>query len=157
MIPWILALVIITLLCLLVGVAVQQSYRMSANDPQIQIAEDMATAFANNQFTEETLKSSVEAYTPTTLPVNIGTSLAPWIQVYTQSGEPLFSSALISDAQSVPHVPKGIFERMNKQNEVRVTWQPKRGIRQAIVVTKFTGVQNGFIVVGRSLKEVEVR
>lgn len=156
-IPWILSAVIVTCLCGLIGVVVQQSFRQEANDPQIQIAKEMSAAFLNNQFTEETLKSSFETFIPSKIQVNVETSLSPWIQIYDASRENLYSSAMTSDAQSTPRVPKGVFERVDKQGEVRMTWQPKKGIRQAIVVTKFSGLRNGYIVAGRSLSEVESR
>ena len=37
------------ILCGLVNLAVQQNYRMSANDPQIQIAEDVADAVSQGK------------------------------------------------------------------------------------------------------------
>ncbi len=157
LIPWILSAVITTLICGLIGATVQQTYRQDANDPQIQIAKEMSAAFLNNQFTEETLKSSFETFIPSKIQVNIETSLSPWIQIYDASGENLYSSMMTSDAQSTPRVSKGVFERVDKQGENRITWQPKKGIRQAIVVTKFSGLRNGYIVVGRSLAEVENR
>jgi hypothetical protein len=156
-IPWILSAVIVTCFCGLIGVVVQQSFRQEANDPQIQMAKEMSAAFLNNQFTEETLKSSFETFIPSKIQVNVETSLSPWIQIYDASGENLYSSMMTSDAQSTPRVPKEVFERVDKQGENRITWQPKKGIRQAIVVTKFSGLRNGYIVAGRSLAEVEHR
>ena len=163
-VPWLLAMILTTLFCLLIDLVVRQSYRQSANDPQIQIAEDVAAAFSNNQFTNETLKSSFETFVPSKMQVDIGSSLSPWIQVYNESGDPLESSARIDEAQSTPHVPKSIFVTQgfslgSKQssNEKRLTWQSQKGIRQAIVVTKFEGLRSGYIVVGRSLREVEDR
>jgi hypothetical protein len=157
LIPWILSAVITTLVCGLIGVVVQQLHRQGANDPQIQIAKEMSDAFLNNQFTEETLKSSFETFVPSKIQVHLETSLSPWIQIYDASGENMHSSAVTSDAQSVPHVSKGVFASVDKHGERRITWQPKKGIRQAIVVTKFSGLRNGYIIVGRSLAEAENR
>ena len=39
------------ILCGLVNLAVQQNYRMSANDPQIQAAEDVAAAISQGKAT----------------------------------------------------------------------------------------------------------
>jgi hypothetical protein len=39
----------------------------------------------------------------------------------------------------------------------RITWQPQSGVRSAIVVTQFKGPNPGFILAGRSLREVEIR
>lgn len=155
--PWLLSIILVTFLCGLIGVVAQQSYRQNANDPQIQIAEDMASAFENNQFTDEIIKSSFESFMPTKMSVNMETSLSPWIQIYDESGEVIESSVITSDAQSIPRVSKGIFDAVKKGGEDRLMWQPKKGIRQAIVVTKFSGLKNGYIVAGRSLTEVEKR
>lgn len=157
LVPWFLSIILITLLCGLIGIVVHQSYRQNANDPQIQIAEDIASAFQNNQFTDEIVKSSFESFMPTKMQVNIGESLSPWIQIYNELGEVMESSAMTTDAQSVPHISKGIFDAVKKSGEDHVTWQPKKGIRQAIVVTKFSGLRSGYIVAGRSLKEIEKR
>lgn len=39
--------------------------------------------------------------------------------------------------------------------EDRFTWEPKKGVRQAVVARYHDGVSPVFIVVGRSLREVE--
>jgi hypothetical protein len=39
----------------------------------------------------------------------------------------------------------------------RVTWQPEPGVRIAAVVVRYQGAQPGFVLAGRSLREVEVR
>ena len=57
----------------------------------------------------------------------------------------------------IPKIPKGIFSATDKIGEDRVTWEPQKGIREAVIVTKFSGMQSGYAVAGRSLKEVEVR
>ena len=39
----------------------------------------------------------------------------------------------------------------------RITWQPRTGVRQAIVAVYFHGRKTGYVVAGRSLREVEKR
>lgn len=155
--PWILAAGLVTGICFMIGIISQQIFRLNANDPQIQIAEDFARASVQNQFTDETLRSSFEMFTPAKLQVNTEISLSPWIQIYSETGEVFLSSAVLSDGVSVPHIPRGIFKEVDKHGELRVTWQPKKEVRQAIVVTKFTGLKNGYFVAGKSLAEVEKR
>ena len=155
--PWLLSIVVVTILCLFVEVTVQQNYRMSANDPQIQLAEDMASAFQNNQFTTETIRSSFDSFVPTNREIDLVTSLSPWIQMYDESGTMVVSSAKVSNASVTLKIPKGIFATVDKSGEDRVTWQSGKNIRQAIVVTKFSGVKSGYVVAGRSLKETEIR
>jgi len=130
-------------------------YRQSANHPQIQIAEDASVAFEQNQFTNETLKSSFESFVPSIGQVDLGTSLSPWIQIYDASHEVIESSVSIQEAQTTPRVSSELFEGLAKHDQIRLTWQPRKGIRQAIVITKFSGLRSGYIVVGRSLREVE--
>ena len=155
--PWILSLTIVTVMCVLVDVTVQQSYRMNANDPQIQLAEDMQKAFSNNQFTTDSIQSSFESFQPTNRQIDLATSLSAWIQLYDASGSLIKSSAIMSGVQTIPKIPKGIFTATDKTGEDRLTWEPQKGIRQAIVVTKFSGMQSGYVVAGRSLKEIEMR
>lgn len=155
LVPWVLSLVLVTFFCLLLLFVVQRMYRQGANHPQIQIAEDASAAFEQNQFTNETLKSSFESFVPSVSQVDVGLSLSPWIQIYDDAGNLLESSAIIQEAQSTPYISKQIFEKTKKRGEDRVTWQPKKGIRQAIVITEFSGLRSGYIVVGRSLREVE--
>lgn len=155
LVPWVLSLVLATFFCLLLLFVVQRMYRQGANHPQIQIAEDAAAAFEQNQFTNETLKSSFESFVPSIGQVDLGTSLSPWIQVYDASHEVIESSVSIQEAQTTPRVSSELFEGLAKRDQIRLTWQPRKGIRQAIVITKFSGLRNGYIVVGRSLREVE--
>lgn len=155
LVPWVLSLVLVTFFCLLLLFVVQKMYRQSANHPQIQIAEDAAAAFEQNQFTNETLKSSFESFVPSIGQVDLGSSLSPWIQVYDASHEVIESSVSIQEAQTTPRVSSELFEGLRKRDQIRLTWQPRKGIRQAIVITKFSGLRSGYIVVGRSLREVE--
>ena len=69
-------------LCGLVYVAVQQDYRQSLNDPQIQMAEDAAAPLNAGA-------APASLVTRGTTPINIAASLAPWIAVYDESGTPL--------------------------------------------------------------------
>src|SRR6185295_4920318 len=60
---------VITILCGMVYLTVQQSLRQSANDPQIQMAEDAAGALARGA-AEETVLPATQ--------VDIATSLSPF-------------------------------------------------------------------------------
>src|SRR6266536_2297586 len=51
----------------------------------------------------------------------------------------------------------GIFDYVKQNGEDRLTWQPQTGIRSAIVVTQFKGTTSGFVLAGRSLREVGKR
>jgi hypothetical protein len=125
---------------------VQQDIRQSANNPQIQIAEDAAVKLAGGQSVQDVVPSEK---------VDIGTSLAPYLIIFDANGNPLASSAQL-DGQT-PTIPSGVFDSVRKNGEDRITWQPQPGVRSAIVVTQFTGTASGFVVAGRSLREVEKR
>lgn len=140
-------------------VAVQQSCRQSANDPQIQTAETAAVSLARD-YTPANVVQRGEAL------INIATSLTPWITVYDASGTPLESSAVLDGAP--PRLPAGLFDTNTwvphkiwhapSGLETRVTWQPRSGVRQAVVLVSFktpNGV--GWVAVGRSMRLTEER
>jgi hypothetical protein len=138
--------VVITLISGLLYVAVQQVLRISANDPQIQIAEDAANALANGQPMESVVPASK---------VDIAKSLAPYVVVFDDSGKAIASSGLLHS--QFPSLPPGVFEYVRQHSETRITWQPEPGVRSAIVVTRYGGARPGFVLAGRSLREVEKR
>ena len=112
---------------------VQQDIRQSANDPQIQIAED--------------------GVSPQSLPtIDISKSLAPFVIVYDENGNLLSSSGTLDVA--IPTILSGIFQYVRMSGEDRFTWQPENGVRIAAVVDK---TASGFILAGRNLREVEKR
>ena len=140
---WLPLAIAIAGLCGLVYLTVQQSLRMGANDPQIQMAEDAASSLNAG--------GSVDSVVPTTK-VEISDSLAPFLIVFDNSGKVLASSATLHGA--VPTYPMGVLDSTRQQGQDRVTWQPEAGVRMATVVVPYT---NGFVMAGRSLTEVEKR
>jgi hypothetical protein len=130
-------------LCGLVYLTIQQSLRMGANDPQIQVAEDAAGALNGG--------ASLYSVVPATK-VELATSLAPFIIVFDDSGKVLVSSATLHG--SVPVYPSGVLDYTRQHGEDRVTWQPENGVRMATVVVRY---DKGFVLAGRSLREVEIR
>jgi hypothetical protein len=135
-----------TLLCGLVYLAVQQSLRWGANDPQIQMAEEAAAALSAGGTPESMLPATQ---------VEISTSLASFMVVYNDKGEPLASSGLLHG--TIPLLPAGVFDYTRQNIEDRVSWQPENGVRIAAVVVAYDGAQPGFVLAGRSLREVEKR
>ncbi len=145
--------------------AVQQEYRLSLNDPQVQMAEDGAAALNGGAAPASLVTRGVP-------PVDIAASLAPWIAVYDASGTPLESSAELDGAP--PRLPAGVFDTKTWRpsaalgvpvatpaGETFFTWQPRDGVRQAVVLA---AVGNGlpahageFVAAGRNMREVEAR
>jgi hypothetical protein len=138
--------VVSTLLCGLVYLAVQQSLRWGANDPQIQMAEDAAAVLTGGQQPESVLPANH---------VELSTSLAPFMVIYDNTGQPLASTGYLND--SFPLLPVGVFEYTSQNDEDRITWQPAPGVRMAAVVVKYNSTEPGFVLAARSLREVEQR
>jgi hypothetical protein len=142
----------IVLLSGLLYVAVQQNYRLSANDPQTQIAEDIATAIQQG--------TPADSIVPATGTTDIANSLSAFVLIYDDTGKQIGSSAILDGKN--PEYPTNVFNNVKqKGGEEAVTWQPRSGVRMATVVTSYpataSGTSPGFIVAGRSLREVEKR
>jgi hypothetical protein len=52
-------------------------------------------------------------------------------------------------------LPSGVLEFARTHGGHRLSWQPRRGVRQALVIAPVAG--KGFVVAGRSLRETEAR
>ena len=143
---WLLVVIVVTGFMGILYTVVQQDIRQSANDPQIQMAEDAAAKLAGGQ--------PVQSIVPAEK-VDIAKSLAPYLIVFDANGNLIASSALL-DGQT-PTIPSGVFDSARQMGEDRITWQPQTSVRSAIVVTQFKGSTSGFVVAGRSLREVEKR
>jgi hypothetical protein len=140
--------VILTLVFLTIYSVSQQVLRISANDPQIQIAEDTATALVNGAAPAEFMPSTRQ-------PSDVSQSLATFIIIFDQNGTALESSATLSGQVISP--PVGVFEYARIHGEDRFTWQPTTRERFAAVLKYYSGGHSGFVLVGRSLREVENR
>lgn len=145
LIYWLPLAVVTTLLCGLIYATAQQNIRISANNPQIQIAEDYAAL----------LTSGIE---PQLLvperKIDISKNLGIYVIIFNNNGEPVFSSAVIDN--KIPMPPKSIFDHVRNSGETRVTWQPKIGVRSATVIARYNGANPGFVLVGKSLTETEI-
>jgi hypothetical protein len=142
-IPWAVAL---TLVFGAMYAVSQQVLRQSANDPQIQIAEDATAAISAGE--------PVSFFNSPTK-TDIGKSLAPYLAIYDANGAMVASTGMLNGAPLA--VPKGVLQSALAGGEHRLTWQPQRDVRSAIVVIPVKGIFNGFVVAGRSLCEVERR
>jgi hypothetical protein len=136
----------IAALCLLIYSAVQQSHRSGADDPQIQLAEDAVRALESGATAASVLPSAK---------VEIERGLAPFVIVYDGQGQAIAGSGTLRGRLAAP--PPGVFGFVRANGEERVTWQPERGVRIASVVRRLTAPSAGFVLAGRSLREVETR
>ena len=133
---------------LFVYASVQQSLRESANDPQIQMAEDAANDLKNGQAPAGVVgRGNI---------IDISESLSPFLIIYDSTGLPLESPAKLDDTVPVP--PKGVFQYALKHGQDSVTWHPERDVRIASVIQSYRSEStSGFVLAGRSLREVEKR
>lgn len=142
---WVVGAFLFSLVCLLIYVTLQQSYRQTANDPQILVAESIATRLSNGE----------RALTRTST-INIAESKALFVLVYNQDGKPIGGTGQLG--AGLPTVPKGALEFAGKHGENRITWQPLPLVRFAIVIKPYKNTNSsGYVVVGRSLRETEKR
>jgi hypothetical protein len=133
-------------LCGVIFIVAQQALRISANDPQIQMAQDAAAALTAGE---------AQAGVVPTVTVEISQSLAPFVIVFSEGGQVVASSARLHG--QVPAVPAGLLDYVQQHGEDRVTWQPESGVRVAAVIEHVAGGPGGFVLAGRSLLEVEKR
>ena len=158
---WIPLGIAITGICGLIHVTVQQYYRQSLNDPQIQMAEDGAAALGRG--------ATPTSVVPGGQQIDIAESLLPWIAVYDAGGKPLASSGVLDGTLAQP--PIGVFDAAKHglplivehhissgiaSNENRISWQPRRDVRQAIIIVWVPETKK-FVASGRNMREVEDR
>jgi len=131
----------------LVYVTGQQILRLSANDPQIQLTEDIA----NSLIAGNDPKSLGGGQT-----TDIATSLAPFLIVYDDAGKVVATTATLSGSDLV--LPGEVLAAAKNKSDDRVTWEPVKGVREAVVVKYYkTDATSGYVLVGRSLREIELR
>jgi hypothetical protein len=143
---WLILFAVITGLLGTIYLGLQQNYRLSANDPQIQMSEDLSRKLENG---EQDVVLVSKNY------VDIASSLSTFIIVYDEFGRVSNSNARLDG--KVPEVPKGVLNYVKVYGQRKVTWSPAPGVRIAAVINKFNGTKSGYVLVGRSLREVEKR
>jgi hypothetical protein len=142
-----------TVLALALYAIPQQVLRQDANDPQLQLAGDLAVRLEQGAAPAEAVPAGQ---------VDMARSLSPFVIVYDDQGRPLASQAQLNGATPAP--PAGVFDYVRQHREERVSWQPVLGsvhpVRIAAVVLRvehLAGGSAGFVLAGRSLVQVEER
>jgi hypothetical protein len=143
---WLPLALVVTALCALVYLSIQQSLRQGANDPQIQMANDAADSLTSGVLVDVLLPAGT---------VEISRSLAPFLVIFNDTGEVQGATGLLHGQN--PVIPPGVLDYTRQKGEDRVTWQPEAGVRIAAVVVRVGGAHPGFVLAGRSLREVEKR
>ena len=139
--PWAGAVIIIVVIFGTIYGVSQQLQRASANDPQIQLAEDSASL----------LNSGIKPQMLTEETTNIAKSMAPFVNIYDKNGHEVSGSGLLNG--KVPTPPSGLFNSANGRAFFAETWEPQNGVRIAAVMV---AANNYYVLSGRSLAQVEV-
>ena len=140
------AAALVTILVGLIEVSVQQSYRMDANDPQLQMARDIAARIEKGQSIDRLMTNDS---------IDIAKSLAPFTVLYDNNNVPIQSNGLLDG--KLPGIPAGVLQFAKNRGENVLSWQPRAGVRVALVVEPVHSASVSFVAVGRSLLEVEKR
>ena len=129
----------------------QHVLRSGLNDPQIQLAGDLAARLEKGELPAVAV--------PASPPIDIARSLAPFVIVYDDQGRPVAGQAVLKGA--VPSPPPGVFDFVRGHGEERLTWQPvlgdAGGVRIAAVLERVGGAHPGFVLAGRNMREGEAR
>lgn len=139
LIPWLVSLVVVSLLFGSVYVSLQQIGRMS--DEDVPAALVLAQLNAPNP---QALSSE--------RPVDLAKGPGTFVNVYRTDGTPVAGSGTLSG--SVPRLPQGVIESTVRTGQDRVTWQPQVGIRYAIVAR---AARDTVVVAGQNLQPSETR
>ena len=140
---WFCGAIIITIIFGTIYTATQQILRQDANDPQIQLAEDAATALNAGQQPSDVVSGKVD----------INNSLLPFVTIYDKSGNVVAGNGYF-DGALANNAPFGSLEASAKVPYNAITWQPYSVLRIASVSVS---ANNYFVFSGRSLVQVEIR
>jgi hypothetical protein len=125
----------------------QQILRQGADDPQIQIAQDSAGFLAAAQE-----PAFLHANTYGT--VDLAKSLAPFLLTFDAEKKPMAFTATLNG--QIPTPPAGVFAYVKAHGEDKITWQPAKGVRIALVAAYYKSPKaEGYVFSGRSLAGVE--
>ena len=147
---WIPIAIAVTGLCAVSFGTVQQIYRQSLNDPQVQIAEDVALQIENGGKPTAIIASSTK--------IDVSTSLRPYVVIYDKDLHPIVWTGILDGKPPMPS--QGVFDYAKKNDkalgENRISWQPSPNVRSAIVVVH-VGSSDGYVLAGRNMRETEDR
>lgn len=139
--PWFVA---ITLLSGLFFLLVQQSVRLGANEPLVEIAGELSERLSEKKGIPQEFPSKK---------IDMTRSLTTFFYVFDSSRNLIGTTASLNNGEAT--IPQGVLQIAKDKEENRVTWQPQRGVRNALVVKHFKGQSEGYVAVGKSLREVE--
>jgi hypothetical protein len=134
----------LTVLGAVAAVAMQQMLRRGANQPQEQMVELYSSKLAGGAAPQDVIPAGR---------IDLANSLEPFLTFYDEHGQPLRSNGFLDSASPIP--PPGVFDYMRANGSDTLTWQPRPGVRIAMVGRRVDGPTPGFLLVGRSMRVVE--
>ena len=143
---FVLPVMLITVIIGLIYICVQQSYRTAANDPQIQVSEDIASKLNEGKLIGNIIPQDT---------IDIAHSLSLFVAVFNAEAKTISSNGYLKGHMVQP--PPGVFSYLNTHDDNEVTWQPVKGVRMALVIKKTNASPLAFVAAGRSLKQTELR
>lgn len=121
--------------------------RQGANDPQIEMSENIAQDLSYGRKVIDIIPQ---------ITINPETSKSPFVVIYDEQGRIVAGN--LNVRESVPIIPFGVLKHAKERGQNRITWEPLKDLRIATVTTPYTGTKgSGYVLVGRSLREVERR
>lgn len=142
---WLPYAAVVTLMSILIYTVTQQNYRLTANDPQTEMAEGAATALNNGADPKSLISSGPVA--------EMSKSFSPFVIIYDKAGNIAAGNTTLNGKPLT--LPAGVIEYIQKNGSDMVSWQPAPGVRDAMVGIR---AANGYTVIaGRSLHKVEER
>lgn len=145
---WLPLAVLATFMAGTVCMVAHQVLRQSANDPQIQLAEDWVDQIVGGT---DPNRLNLGPF------IDPARSLAPFGIVYNQDGNIIASSVSAPSTMTQPH---GVFDTVDAAStkDARYTWQPATGERYAVVLKRASLQDKSYYVLaGRNLEQVEAR
>lgn len=134
---------LITVFCLLTFITAQQLLLQNANDPQIQISEDVAAQIEGGQDPKGIAELSK---------INMAKSLSPFVIVFGADKKVIANESELNGSEVLP--PAGTLDGAEKKGSNRFSWEPEKGTRIAAVITKY---KDGYVLAGRNMREIEKR
>jgi hypothetical protein len=135
----------------------QQVLRQGLNDPQIEIATNLAAVLGRYGVKDGLLQGALPSFGQGGR-IDVEQSLSPFVIVYDDAGQPLGWNGILDGKPPVP--PAGVFSYARTHGEDRISWQPSSAagvVRIAAVIERVQGAQPGFVLAGRNMREVESR
>lgn len=135
----------VTLMSILIYAVTQQNYRLTANDPQTEMAEDAATALNNGADPKSIIASGPVA--------EMSKSFSPFVVIYDKAGNMAAGNVTLNGKPLT--LPAGVLDYIQKNGSDMVSWQPQPDVRDAMVGIR--AAKGYTVIAGRSLHKVEER